>query len=207
MYQKYTFYSVLLLLFWTASCFGLADSSNHTVSVKQTDTEVVFYGTLKFSSNDSTSSLFTQAIETEHFDVYQPIVFQIHGNSAAAAQDVNIFIEGSNSLEDSTFENFHTINYFDDVDLFSADGPLIHVINFKIEAKDSLATGISRRTYHTSIAGLIDPAFLCRYIRIEADGQAGNRADVVLKWWLRAKKKDKSRKNELYGRYNVTGGL
>lgn len=198
----------LAVAFQSSGAFAaLADSSNHAVSVRETDTHIIYYGTLSFSTADSTSSLFTKALDMYWVDVLQPIILTVHGNSSAAAQDVNMFIEGSPVLVDSLFENTYTSTTFDDVDLYSGDGVVRGIINHKILVKDSLATGINARTYLDFPAATLDPAFLNRYIRVEADGQAGNRSDVVIKWWLECPKKAGAPRNGAYGVFSVAGGL
>jgi len=198
----------IILMSCSNNVFALADSSNHTVSKRETDTFILYYGTLSFSTADSTNSLFTKALDMTWVDVTQPILLSVRGNSAAAAQDVDMFIEGSNWLQDSTFENYDTNAYFDDVDLFSSDGPLKAVINYKVLADDSLVTGVgAQRVYNTTIAGTVDPAFLCRFIRVEAAGQTGNRSEVVLEWELVCRKKAGASRKNAGAVFDVVGGL
>lgn len=196
----------LLFAFQGNALAALADSSNHAVSVKETPTSITYHGTLSFSVNDSTSSLFTKALDLQYIDVTKPIILTVHGNSAAAAQDVNVFIEGSDWLVDSTFENSYANATFDDVDLFSGDGVVKGIINYKQAAGDTLATGVATRTL-IPFPSNIDPAFLNRFIRVEADGQAGNRSNVVLKWSLTCQKKEGAPPNGAYGVFSVAGGL
>ncbi|MCB0302845.1 MAG: hypothetical protein KDI38_03610 [Calditrichaeota bacterium] len=201
----------LAVAFQSSGAFAaLADSSNHAVSVRETDTHIIYYGTLNFSTADSTSSLFTKALDMYWVDVLQPIILTVHGNSSAAAQDVNMFIEGAPVLVDSLFENTYISTTFDDVDLYSGDGVVRGIINHKILAKDSLVVGAAAaagRTYPDVGIATLDPAFLNRYIRVEADGQAGNRSDVVVKWWLECPKKAGAPRNGAYGVFSVAGGL
>lgn len=206
---KYVLFLVLfaLLAFQSSGFAALADSANHAVSVRETDTHIIYYGTLSFSTADSTSSLFTKAMDLYNVDVLQPIILTVHGNSSAAAQDVNMFIEGAPVLIDSLFENTYTSTTFDDVDLYSGDGVVRGIINHKILAKDSLVTGINARTYLAPGLATLDPAFLNRYIRVEADGQAGNRSNVVIKWWLECPKKATAPRSNAWGVFSVAGGL
>ena len=197
----------LVAVLFAQFAFGLADSTNHNISVREGDTWIMYYGTLSFSTADSTSSLFTKAMSLDWVDVTKPIVLTVHGNSSAAAQDVNMFIEGANFAVDSLFENTYANVIFDDVDLFSADGVLTDIINYKTAAADTIATGISSQRTLIPFPDNIDGAFLRRFIRLEADGQAGNRSDVVVTWELLCQKKAGAPTNNAWGISNVAGGL
>lgn len=203
---KFAVVVCLLFAFQGSALAALADSANHKAYKKESELEIMYWGDLNYTVNDSTSSLFSQALDMTYMDVTRPILLTVYGTSGAAAQDVNILIEGSDWKIDSTFENSHTNATFDDVDLFSADGVVKGYINFMHAASDTLALGISGTRLLKPSPSDIDPAFFNRFIRVEADGQAGNRSDVKLRWQIRGFKKAGAPRSGAAAVYDVAGG-
>lgn len=175
------FLSFILLLFASFAVFGLADVKNKaTTSYIEDDHQIVWYGYVAFSTGDSTNDIWTKALWIGDCDLLNfEGSLQIWGNAVASA-DVNVFIEGSNTLYDAAFLVHRTDTL---LDARGAAAPAITLVGKAYITGSSAATGATPDP---------DNATRCEYLRLQFDGQSGNRSTVIIYFCLRIPKRAKT---------------
>lgn len=197
----------LLILFAFSPLFlqplKAADTSNLTVSLVSQRGEYVIYRVVLIHTGAATDDVRSQAISLDYLDI-QDATIQCK-SLVGGTRDVNIDIEGSNQIADSTFEQYQTRTEFDDFSADQAGDELTAILDrdfYKSVALASIATiydsdeGLitavadSDGTIKTYVYKSNDQALRCRYIRVVSDGQAGNEATVSTEVLLRFRKKN-----------------
>lgn len=174
-YMKSFILAALLIFVAWEMLFALADVKNKaTTSYFEDDQQIVWYGKVAFSTGDSTNDIWTKALWIGDCDLTaQEGTLQIWGNAASGA-DVNVFIEGSNSLYDASF--------------------LAHRVDTVLDAVGSATVKItlvgSSYIATTKNTPVKDHATRCEYLRLQFDGQAGNPSTAVIYFTLRIPKRN-----------------
>lgn len=154
----------------TASFAVLADVANKSVTATSDGEYITFTTTLLHTATDSTNHLFSQAVDIRGLDVSTMVIhFKATGISG---RDVNLFVQGSNSLVGTTFASGVTRSQWDD---YSADtGNLAGI--FEAEFAYVSSEVFLAATADSALFKVRDPAVLNRYVRFDQHGQSGNRS-------------------------------
>jgi hypothetical protein len=181
-----------------------ADVSNLSVTVtQQTGIDFVQFEVTLIHTGAATDNVFSQAIDMAYLDL-DGATIQAVALVGGSGRDVNIDIQGSNSLADSTFETYETRGEFDD---FSPDdggleqSVLLDRDFIKLGTKANLTSVYSAADlkFFSADSSASDPlmiytekdrALRCRYIRVVSAGQSGNIATASTKVILTFRKKD-----------------
>ncbi len=169
---------MLALIVLVSVAFG-GDVANKTVYSNEEYSYVVYRGMLDYSATDSTDNLFTQAMFIGDCDMITSRgVLQIWV-TGAVAMDVDVFIEGSNTLYATAFKSVRTDTLLNDIGAGVTLTPVITYVG---------SAFITRTTLAASISPVADPAGQGSWVRLKCDGQAGNEADVKVYFYLIVKK-------------------
>ena len=170
-----------------APLFALADDDSSTVSTIEVPGGVIYYGTISFSTADSTNNIYTQAMEKTWLI---PKVLQVYGN-AASGIDVNLFLAGSNHLDLTYFAAGFTDP---NLDALGSATPKMVALDQYYGFITGLAADLPNVTRSALGAGdttgsnwavpYDDPAMKGRYIVLKADGQTGNPSTATITFYL-----------------------
>lgn len=162
------FLGFLTLLFLLVSTFSVqaADTTNISITVRDLGDRVMLSGTLK-NVTTPTDNAFSRAYDLSGTTPVGGVI-QVWGRNIAS-RDVNVFLQGSSSLYDTTFASYTTRQELDDVDA-SGNAPVLIPAEYDTLRAQGSGSGDFDYTPYP------DAAFMGRYLRIQADGQTGNPA-------------------------------
>lgn len=165
-----------------------ANSENATTSyMLETEDYIIYYGTLQFTTgatdNHCSKAFWIGSCSTKDKEA----VIQVWC-SAIANIDINVFIEGSNSLVDSTFASNKTDTLFDDV---NSATPVYSYIGWAYVAGAG----------HIPV---VDAVGSCNYIRIKGDGQTSSPAGSILSYRIKLPKKTGAKLHRAGGVFSTT---
>lgn len=158
---------VILVLAWAALSFA-ADTANKTVKAFDRGDHYVFTMTLAHGATDSTGHLYSQAIDLRGLDVERAVI--LFKATAGAARDVNLFVQGSDSLKGTYFASAVTRSQWDDYSPDTANLTNIYQAAFAYVSSETFLPATS----DTALFKIQDAAFLQKYIRFDQHGQTGN---------------------------------
>jgi hypothetical protein len=177
-----------LMLFYAPQAQA-ADVKNLATTASEKGDLVIFYATL-IHTGAGTDNVYTKAIAIDGLELVGATI-QCISQFGTTNRDVNIDIQGSNSLLDSTFESYQTRGEFDD---FSPDGGGLEATAL-LDRDFAKANTITQFLAATNISGVQpffalsdtsadtdvlwtekDQALRCRWIRVVSDGQTSNPA-------------------------------
>ena len=165
---------ILLLVSAGQSAFALADVKNKATTSYQEDAyNVYWYGAISFSTSDSTNDIWTKAFWIGDNDLAnRDGSIQVWGN-AASGIDVNVYVEGSNSLYDASFvaDRVDTL-----LDAVGSATPKLALLG-KAAITTSGTTPVTDKSTRTE------------FLRMQFDGQAGNPATAVIYFIITIPKK------------------
>ncbi len=94
----------------------------------------------------------------------------VNGLTVESARDVNLFLQGANDAVGTNFASFYTRPGWDDFSAGTAGTKAIFATEIFQDAADLAPVTVD---VNAAIV-LTDPAFNCRYIRFQSDGQSSN---------------------------------
>lgn len=162
--------AVLALLLFSAvpADAQLADVANDSTSVSIEGNKVIVTSVLAFSASDSTNDLTSKAIDMTGLTAEGGVIeFVADGETG---RDVNLFVRGGHTTTLANIVSYYTRPEWDD---FSADDANTTAL---FDTKVSVDANTLKSTFPDSVQmfRFLDPAFKCRYVVFEADGQTGN---------------------------------
>lgn len=170
---------ILFLFFVFASFSFAADSKNATTSYMSEDEQyIVYYGTIQFTAG-ATDNHYSKAFSIGNCSTKdKEAVIQVWCDGVGAV-DINVFIQGSNSLLDSTFATNRTDTVFDDV---NSATPVYSYVGWAYVAGSTTVP-------------VVDAVGSCQYIRVMGDGQTSSPATSVLSYRIKLPKKTGAKKH------------
>jgi len=149
-----------------------ADATNQTVSYIEDDYTVLYYGTATFGAAGGTDNCYTQLMRIDFLDLTTyPATIQIWCTDVTGTEDVNGFIQFSNTVYDSTFKELGTDTGLDQIQT---------TVKF-----DTVGVCLGVKCY-----GAV-------YMRLKLDGQAGNPNSTPVNWSILFYKPERYAKTRL----------
>lgn len=174
-----------ILVMTLISALNAADTVNgDTTSYVEDDYNYYWYGKVTFAAGNATDDIWSHTFDVSDCELWEKKgTIQVWGN-AASGIDVNVYVEGSNTLYDDAFEAFRT-----DLNLDAAGanaGKLAFIGGSDIFTGDTVVVA-NNGTDQEELA--FDAASSCQYLRLQFDGQSGNPAGAVIYYSIKIPKR------------------
>lgn len=196
--MKFLKFLLPVVIFFSSLTWGADTVNGDSASYVEDEYGYTWYGKVTFAAGNKENDIWSHAFDASDIDLLDNrATIQVWGN-AVSNIDVNVFVEGSNTLWDTAFVAFRT-----DVGLDAAgakSGKLAIIGGADIFAADTVVSGGK----NTQEFLAHDAASHCQYLRLQFDGQTNNPAGAIIYFSVRLPKRIVGRTSRATNKLSAT---